>query len=406
MRVLLTMLSEVGHLHLLVPFARELTAAGHELLIASSARFREPVERLGFEFASAGEPMPPAGEWESRFGAPPLTTGDERARFAWSQMFTRHLVGPMLRDLTPIVEDFKPDVIVRESSEFAGYLLAERYDIPHVEVDMHFTMSTETGRTAVAEAIAWQREQLGLPPEPVPETFYKYLQLVTAPPTLLGDSLPRYPTTHFFYPEIFDRSGSEGLPAWADTLGDKPVVYVTLGTVVNDQPALFRTIIEALRDLPIDLIVAPGRAIDPAIFGPQPPNVRLERYIPHSLLFKLCNLILCQTGLGTTLAAINESVPVLALPGHGAQLYIAERCVKAGMACMLEAEERSASSIRAAVVAMLGEPRHREAAARLRADLAHVEGPAHAAGLVARVARTRSPIANEPVGTRNEDDPR
>ena len=59
---------------------------------------------------------------------------------------------------------------------------------------------------------------------------------------------------------------------------------MTLGTVFNTRRDLFATVIMALRDEPVNLIVTVGRDQDPAQFGPQPDSVHVERYIPHSEL--------------------------------------------------------------------------------------------------------------------------
>lgn len=78
------------------------------------------------------------------------------------------------------------------------------------------------------------------------------------------------------------------MPQWVTQLPKQPTVYVTLGTEVNHMPGFYprviQTIIDGLRDEPINLIVTLGRDKDPADFGAQPANVHIERYIPHTLL--------------------------------------------------------------------------------------------------------------------------
>ena len=79
-----------------------------------------------------------------------------------------------------------------------------------------------------------------------------------------------------------DRSGNELLPDWALHLPDRPTVYTTLGTIVNHVPGVFAAILEGFRDEPINLILTIGRNQDPADFGPQPPNMHIERYVRFS----------------------------------------------------------------------------------------------------------------------------
>ncbi|MDQ3675606.1 MAG: glycosyltransferase, partial [Actinomycetota bacterium] len=53
---------------------------------------------------------------------------------------------------------------------------------------------------------------------------------------------------------------------------------------------------------------------DPAAFGPQPPRVVLERYIPQTLLLPVCDVVASHAGSGTVLAALAHGIPQLCLP--------------------------------------------------------------------------------------------
>ena len=57
MRVLFTTLAASGHIHPLVPVARALTEAGHEVAFACAEEGRSTIERLGFRFFPAGTTM-------------------------------------------------------------------------------------------------------------------------------------------------------------------------------------------------------------------------------------------------------------------------------------------------------------------------------------------------------------
>jgi UDP:flavonoid glycosyltransferase YjiC (YdhE family) len=54
MRVLFTVQPAAGHLHPLVPVARALTDAGHDVAVCSAASFRPVVEALGLTHRPAG----------------------------------------------------------------------------------------------------------------------------------------------------------------------------------------------------------------------------------------------------------------------------------------------------------------------------------------------------------------
>src|SRR5690348_13134592 len=123
-RVLFTVQPSSGHLHPLVPVARALTEAGHEVLVSSSASFGPEVEAFGLPFVPAGL------DWlasdHSTWGAfPPMPPpGPEFAAFVVT-IFADVTTRQMIPDLLRIARDWQPDLIVRESMEYAGCLAAE-----------------------------------------------------------------------------------------------------------------------------------------------------------------------------------------------------------------------------------------------------------------------------------------
>ena len=68
------------------------------------------------------------------------------------------------------------------------------------------------------------------------------------------------------------------LPQQFLELPKRPVVYVTLGTVVND-PELARSVLDAIEDLPISIAVTTGPGVDPAILGARPDNVAVAEFV-------------------------------------------------------------------------------------------------------------------------------
>ena len=65
-------------------------------------------------------------DWESV----PLATGQG----TWCRcMFGRVRVPPMLADLAPILERWRPGLLIHDSAEMAGAIAAEVAGIPHVE---------------------------------------------------------------------------------------------------------------------------------------------------------------------------------------------------------------------------------------------------------------------------------
>jgi MGT family glycosyltransferase len=135
----------------------------------------------------------------------------------------------------------------------------------------------------------------------------------------------------------------------------------------------------------MNLLLAVGRDQDPARFGPQPPQVRIERYLPHALLLPRCDAVVTHGGYGSVMACLDAGVPMVVIPlAGGDQAGNAERCAALGVARVLTAERRTPEAIREAVRDVLGDASYRANAGRLREQIRRLPGPEQAAGLLAQ----------------------
>jgi MGT family glycosyltransferase len=167
--------------------------------------------------------------------------------------------------------------------------------------------------------------------------------------------------------------------------GDRPLVYVTFGTVFND-PGLFSSAMAAIAGLDVDVLVTVGPAADPAALGRVPPNVRVARYIPQTAVLPHCAVVASHAGSGTFLASLGLGIPQLCLPQAADQFINAGQGAAAGAALTIGPAEASAHAIGEALRRLLGEPAFALAARRIGEEMAAMPGPADvAAGLEALV---------------------
>ena len=257
------------------------------------------------------------------------------------QAFLRTITEQMLDDLLTLGASWAPDLVVREASEYAGCLAAEHWGIPHAVVGR--ILGADYGQRARRVALlAPMRDRLGLPPDPDIAMPHRYLQLLPEPPSFHPPGEPLAPTAHFVRPGGFDRSGDENVPEWINAMPHPRTVHATLGTVMGRTSRLFAIIIDALRDEPVNLILTVGRARDPAEFGPQPASVRIERYIPHSLLLPHCDAVITQGSINTVMTTLGHGLPLVLLPLGGDQPANAARCAALAVGrCAVTGAERT-----------------------------------------------------------------
>ena len=132
MRVLLASTSGAGHFGPLVPFAHALRRAGHEILVAAPISAQPRVERAGLPSISLRRPARarPRAVWERIRAAPP----DEANRLVLGELFGRVRARAALPGVELAIDAWRPDVVVRESCEFASAVAAEAREIPVARV--------------------------------------------------------------------------------------------------------------------------------------------------------------------------------------------------------------------------------------------------------------------------------
>lgn len=389
MRALITCQPGSGHWHPLVPFAQALEAAGHEVAFASTPDTCSAVMALGFQAFPAGVDET-TQEIAERQKQQDERSPRDRAAFMWTKVFAGSRAESRLPNMLALMREWRPDVVLRELTEFTGCIAAERLGIPHATVQV-VARRPDIERLVVPQ-LTRLRESVGLPPDPNLDMLYRYLFLSPRPPSFQDPDAPPPPTTHLLRYIGFNRSSDDHLPEWIGEMPDRPTVYATLGTVVNQLTGLFPSLLEALREEPINLILTVGRNMDPDSFGPQPAHVHIESYIPQSLLLPHCDLVINHGGSGTVMDALSHGLPMVIIPIGADQPVNARNCARMEVARVIEPDNRTTEAIRSATQDVLGDPRYRRNAERVRDEIEVLPGLDHAVTLLERLAAERAPI--------------
>ena len=83
----------------------------------------------------------------------------------------------------------------------------------------------------------------------------------------------------FVGPSILPRSDLTGFPL--GLLDERPVVYMSLGTIFNDRPDLFNRCFAAFKDRPWQVVLAYGEWTDPATLDAIPENFLIAPTVPQ-----------------------------------------------------------------------------------------------------------------------------
>jgi UDP:flavonoid glycosyltransferase YjiC (YdhE family) len=390
MRVLFTTQPGVGHFHPLVPLIQALTGAGHDVAVACAPSFASTVEASGVQALPAGFDWLIGGAMEESFpGVKGIPPGPERVAWMITNVFAGVTAERMATDVMTLAATWPFDLVVRETLEFGGYLAAERMDLPHAVVQ---TVIDRPGVAPIlAPCINRQRTRLGLSADNELATLRRYLHLSSRPPSL--HTGPFASTNHSYRAPIFDRSLADSAPEWADAPMASPVVFASLGTVVN--PAIqgvFKSLLEGLSPVAGTLVLAVSPSVDPSAFGPQPAHIHVERYVPQSLVFPRCDLVVTHAGSGTLIAALAHGLPMVLIPLAADQPHNAAAAAARGLGRIVGPEERTADAIETAARDVLEDPTYRRNARQVRDEMAALPPLEYAVELLERLASERAPI--------------
>ncbi|HVU14412.1 MAG TPA: nucleotide disphospho-sugar-binding domain-containing protein, partial [Phototrophicaceae bacterium] len=192
---------------------------------------------------------------------------------------------------------------------------------------------------------------------------------------------------HFVGPSIAPRSDGGDFPL--ERLERKPVIYISLGTIRNDNLAFFRACLQAFADRPYTVVMSVGHKIDAQALDPIPPNFVVRTYNPQLEILQRSDLFITHAGMNSVHEGLYYGVPLLLVPQQQEQTFVALRMQTLGAGLKLDAPTPDA--IRAAAERILSDVRYRQNAAQLGETLRSGGGAARAADLVLALVRENEP---------------
>jgi UDP:flavonoid glycosyltransferase YjiC (YdhE family) len=369
-----------GHLHPVIPLARAFRRAGHQVAVASAEDVVPVVTGAGLPWLPAGQNPP------DMWAAFP----DEDPDYGYPAVRAK------VADLLEIaLEQFRPDVVIREPTDLAPAIAAEVIGAVTVIYGLAAFIPVGSWHILKAdETIAALRRDYGLPEDPGLESLYRDLYLsVHQPPFERADRLPVPAVQRLRYTPW---DGDSNFTPWkpvpepAPSATSRPTVLVTLGTVYNYVSEQFSRFLEALGTEPIDVICTLGAGADEALLVNAPANVRFERYLPHSTILPRCQAMLCHAGFNTTLGCLSAGVPLVCVPIGSDQEFNARNVADAGLGLWLREDEASVDRIREAVRTVLHDPSFAEKARAFAVNMARRPGPGETIRRVEALAAART----------------
>lgn len=370
-----------GHCNPMVPVARELVRRGNRVRFYAFEAFREKIEKTGAEFVPCNQFLPELSEKQADRMKKVSTTEMTLQGLGTTRNMDSFLAGEM--------EDFRPDVIYTDSVCFWGKLTARKYSIPMVVSTSTFAFNQmssgymKNGLREMADLI------LGLPRinrelrklEPLGCQVKSILSLVTSDnqtDSVVYTSRRIQPWGRTFsdhYAFVGPSLLSETQPRKENP---RPLVYISMGTVINDRPDFYRNCIRALRD--VDVIISCGNSLDRRELGELPENVQVYPYVDQLEVLARADAFITHCGMNSVSESLYMATPMVLYPQTNEQNAVARRTAELGAGVYLK--ENSPQAIAQAVRQVLENPACREAAESCARDLRSAGGPEKAAEFI------------------------
>lgn len=198
---------------------------------------------------------------------------------------------------------------------------------------------------------------------------------------------PRAPwPPQFHHTGPFHDSGRlEETPFPWERLTAKPLIYASMGTLINGLPHVHRAILEAIRSLSeMQVVLSIGTNISPDDLGTLPVNTIVVRTAPQLALLSRAALCITHAGLNTVLESLALGVPMVAIPNCHDQPGVAARIAYHGVGEFVEVNQLTVERLSTLVRQVTLNPSYRERAGYFQEVIAKTRGLDLAASLIER----------------------
>ena len=381
MRVLVTFTGGTGHFLPTLPYARGLRARGHTIRYACQSAMIGVVQAAGFPAADNG-------------GATLLPSGQRRSLAPVDRLHEQQVVADFLirrvgaeraARTAALMDGWRPDLVLRDEVDVGVGVAAEAAGVPCADVIVIAAgglLDPELLQAPVTEL----RTRHGLPVDDFPAGVHGRLTLDPVPPGLRDPADPLPGTAVPVRPSILDEDLTPALDA---SQSGRRSVYVTLGTVFPQESGdLFPRVLAGLHDLDADVLVTVGRELDPAEWGPQPPHIRIERFVPLGEALAGRDLVVSHAGSGTVVATLAVGLPSVLLPMGADQPWVADRSRALGACRVLDPLTCTPAGVRSTVVPLLEDCAERHAATDIARAAAALPTTTEAVDLLEHLAQS------------------
>jgi MGT family glycosyltransferase len=355
-----------GQMNPTLAMVRELKARGEEVIYFTSETFRHAVEAAGAKLLSYDAAL--FRQEESRRES--AQDANRRLALLPIRMLraSRHMVPPLLDR----VRTERPDCLVYSDMFLWARIIAHALDIPGVALRPTYAPNARF-RKVTFEGTAI-RSSPSTPPDWI-NVELAHLRAAYALPFCDAASLIRGDEglTIVFLPRAFQPDGDafddrflfvgpsihpqrdQGQCISFEGIHDRPLLFISLGTVFNNAPQFYQTCFSAFGGTEWHVVLSMGNPIDPAVCQSVPANFTAAAYVPQLEILSHADIFISHGGMNSTMESLYFGVPIIAMPHINEQKLTARRVEDLGLGVALNEADVTAPVLRQAVSRIRGD---------------------------------------------------
>ncbi|NES90818.1 glycosyltransferase [Okeania sp. SIO2B9] len=328
----------------------------------------------------------------------------------------------LLQDTPQLIKDAGIDALLIDSVSTGGVAIAELLEIPFITIysvvlslqentvppiftnwkynptwwaklrnKFEYRRSRRWAKPLI-EVVSKYRTQWNLPLQPQPDTPNYQLAQISHQPAELEfprENLPK--CFHFTGPYHYSGTREPVAFPW-DKLTGKPLIYASLGSLVNRFFDVFDKIAVACDGLDAQLVMSLGGSATPESLPNLPGNPLVVKYAPQLELLQKVTLTITHAGMNTTLECLNNGVPMIAIPIAFDQPGVAARIAWSGAGEAIPLKRLTVARLRKAISKVLTQPSYKQNALRLQSAIQRSGGVTRAADIIEQAVSTGKPV--------------
>jgi zeaxanthin glucosyltransferase len=276
--------------------------------------------------------------------------------------------------------------------DYSGYTPPCVYDWPHEVTPAAWTRNLKgveffferlESTIAVAKAYA-KRTCLDIDWDNHSSTLSK-LAWISQTPRVFDFESSHWPQQFHHTGPFHDGAGRIEVDFPWDRLTGVPLIYASMGTLMNGLADVYRTIAAATaKQKGVQLVLSIGDQIDPEQIGPLPSNTIVVQRAPQLELLKRASVCITHGGLNTVLECLAQGVPQVAIPVTVDQPGVAARIAEKKTGLHVPLKELSEFRLSLLLEQVINDSTYRHSARYFQKVIAETDGLSKPANLLER----------------------